>query len=248
MLTHQEYKSLILEVNRMRNEVHLFNTEEISEGALDDLKHKITLFEAKNPELIDTNSPNYTIAGGIAKGFKKQKHERRMLSLNDIFTFEELLDWEKRWQDYAEKNGIKYETQNDYICEPKIDGLALSLIYENGNLASAVTRGDGFEGEIVTDNVRQIKSIPKTIKDQRKMEIRGEVFMTKSDFEDLNNQILNNQKVGKMGKMGVEGVFANPRNVSSGTIRQLDSRIVAERNLSFIAYNVFVFDEVESLF
>ncbi len=247
MLTHQEYKALIIEVNRMRNEVHLFNTEEISEAALDDLKHKITLFETQNPELIDVNSPNYTIAGGIAAGFQKQKHERRMLSLNDIFTIEELLDWEKRWQDYAEKNGIKYELQNDYICEPKIDGLALSLIYENGELLRAVTRGDGFEGEIVTDNVRQIKSIPKTITDKRRMEIRGEVFMTKSDFEDLNKQILDNKKVGKMGKTGVEGVFANPRNVSSGTIRQLDSRIVFERNLSFIAYNVFVFEE-ESLF
>lgn len=243
MLTYQEYKALIIEVNRMRNEVHLFNTEEISEAALDDLKHKITLFEAENPDLIGTNSPNFTIAGGISEGFKKQKHERRMLSLNDIFTLEELIDWEKRWQDYAQKNGIKFELQNDYICEPKIDGLALSLIYENGELLRAVTRGDGFEGEVVTDNVRQIKSIPKTITDQRKIEIRGEVFMTKRDFEDLNNQILNNQKVGKMGKMGAEGIFANPRNVSSGTIRQLDSRIVAERNLSFIAYNVFVFED-----
>ena len=243
MLTHQEYKALIIEVNRMRNEVHLFNTEVISEAALDDLKHKITLFEVENPELIDLNSPNYTIAGGVAAGFQKQKHERRMLSLNDIFTLEELMDWEKRWQDYAEKNGIKFELQNDYICEPKIDGLALSLIYENGELLRAVTRGDGFEGEIVTENVRQIKSIPKNITDKRKMEIRGEVFMTKSDFEDLNKKILNNQKVGKMGKIGIEGVFANPRNVSSGTIRQLDSRIVAERNLSFIAYNVFIFEE-----
>ena len=243
MLTHQEYKALIIEVNRMRNEVHLFNTEVISVAALDDLKHKITLFEVENPELIDLNSPNYTIAGGVAAGFQKQKHERRMLSLNDIFTLEELMDWEKRWQDYAEKNGIKFELQNDYICEPKIDGLALSLIYENGELLRAVTRGDGFEGEIVTENVRQIKSIPKNITDKRKMEIRGEVFMTKSDFEDLNKKILNNQKVGKMGKIGIEGVFANPRNVSSGTIRQLDSRIVAERNLSFIAYNVFIFEE-----
>ena len=171
-----------------------------------------------------------------------------MLSLNDIFTFEELIDWEKRWQDYAKKNGIKFELQNDYICEPKIDGLALSLIYENGELLRGVTRGDGFEGEIVTDNVRQIKSIPKTITDQRKMEIRGEVFMTKSDFEDLNNQIMDGSKVGKMGKTGIDGVFANPRNVSSGTIRQLDSRIVGERNLSFIAYNVFVFDTTSELF
>ncbi len=247
MLTQQEYQTLIIEVNRMRNEVHLFNTEEISEAALDDLKHKITLFEIQNPDIIDPNSPNYVIAGGVAEGFQKCKHERRMLSLNDIFSFEELFDWEKRWQDYADKNGIKFEIQNDYICEPKIDGLALSLIYENGELLRAVTRGDGFEGEVVTQNIRQIRSIPKNILDKRKMEVRGEVFMTKSDFADLNQQILDNQKIGKMGKFGVEGVFANPRNVASGTIRQLDSRIVAGRNLSFIAYNVFVFEEAEML-
>jgi DNA ligase (NAD+) len=248
MLTHQEYKTLIAEVNRMRNEVHLFNTEEISEGALDDLKHKITLFEIENPLFIDINSPNYVVAGGVADGFQKSKHERRMLSLNDIFTLQELLDWEKRWQDYADKNGIKFESKNNYICEPKIDGLALSLIYENGQLERAVTRGDGFEGEIVTENVKQIKTVPQTIPDQRKLEVRGEVFMTKSDFLDLNNQIIEGKKIGKMGKTGVEGVFANPRNVSSGTIRQLDSRIVGDRNLSFIAYNIFIFDQAEGLF
>lgn len=248
MLTHQEYKILIAEVNRMRNEVHLFNTEEISEGALDDLKHKITLFEIENPLLIDINSPNYVVAGGIADGFQKSKHQRRMLSLNDIFTLQELTDWEKRWQDCAKKNGIKFGLQNDYICEPKIDGLALSLIYENGSLQRAITRGDGFEGEIVSENVRQIKTVPQTIPDQRKLEVRGEVFMTKSDFLDLNNQIIEGKKIGKMGKTGIEGVFANSRNVSSGTIRQLDSRIVAERNLSFIAYNIFIFDSVEGLF
>jgi DNA ligase (NAD+) len=248
MLTYQEYKTLVAEVNRMRNEVHLFNTEEIPEAALDDLKHKITLFETENPDLIDLNSPNYVVAGGIAEGFAKCKHERRMLSLNDIFTLQELLDWEKRWQDYAEKNGIKFEPKNNYICEPKIDGLALSLIYENGILQRAVTRGDGYEGEVVTENVKQIKTVPQTISDRRKLEVRGEVFMTKSDFKHLNNQILEGKKIGKMGKTGPDGVFANPRNVSSGTIRQLDSRIVGGRNLSFIAYNIFIFDSVESLF
>jgi DNA ligase (NAD+) len=248
MLTHQEYKTLVSEVNRLRNEVHLFNTEEISEGALDDLKHKITIFETENPLLIDINSPNYVVAGGIAEGFQKSKHERRMLSLNDIFTFQELVDWEKRWQDYAEKNGIKFETINDYICEPKIDGLALSLVYENGQLIRAITRGDGYEGEVVTQNIKQIKMVPQKIPDQRKIEVRGEVFMTKSDFLNLNKEIIEGKKTGKMGKTGIEGVFANPRNVSSGTIRQLDSMIVAERNLSFIAYNVFIFDSEEGLF
>jgi DNA ligase (NAD+) len=249
MLSYIEYKALVIEVNRLRNEVHLFNNEEISEAALDDLKHKITQFEISNPELLDPSSPNYFVSGGIAKGFSKVEHLRRMLSLNDVFDFEELADWELRWQDYATKNGIKFEPVNTYICEPKIDGLALSLVYEKGKLIRAVTRGDGFVGEDVTENVKQIKMIPQNVKENRKFEVRGEVFMTKSDFEDLNKAILEGVKAGKMGKVGAEGLFANPRNVASGTIRQLDSRIVAGRNLSFIAYNVFVFDEdCEQLF
>ena len=249
MLTFNEYQALVKEVNRLRNEVHLFNVEEISEAALDDLKHKITIFETQNPELVDPNSPNYFVSGGVAKGFEKSTHERRMLSLNDIFEQQELVDWEIKWQDYADKNGIKYGTQHTYICEPKIDGLALSLIYENGSLLRAVTRGDGFVGEVVTDNVRQIRSIPQNIKDNRKMEVRGEVFMTKSDFKVLNQAVLDGKQIGKMSKTGVDGQFANPRNVASGTIRQLDSRIVAGRNLSFIAYNVYIFEEnVEELF
>jgi DNA ligase (NAD+) len=156
-------------------------------------------------------------------------------------------DLEKK-DEHLKITGIKEEesdTQNIsnaamYICEPKIDGLAMSLHYENGALVAAATRGDGWIGELVTDNIRQVRNIPKNIADNRKIEVRGEVFMTKQDFENLNKDILAGKKVGKMGKIGEEGMFANPRNVASGTIRQLDSRIVGERNLSFIAYNVYV--------
>lgn len=251
MIDYAEYLRLIPEINRLRNEVNLFSEEEISESALDDLKHKISIFEAQNPDKISPNSPNYTIAGGVAQGFSKYTHKRRMLSITDVFSFEELNDWQTKWLNYLEKEDPNYFDQieaifdsnsssTNYICEPKLDGLAMSLNYQNGQLVAASTRGDGYVGELVTDNVLQIQNIPKNIPDQRNIEVRGEIFLTKSDFENLNKAIMASDKVGKMGKTGPEAVFSNPRNAASGTIRQLDSRIVAERNLSFVAYGVFV--------
>ncbi len=240
-MEYDDYISLVAEVNRLRNEVHLFNNEEISENALDDLKHKITQYESQNPTKVSPNSPNFVISGGVAKGFKKYKHTHRMLSLTDVFDQVELQEWEARWEKVvASEGGDRSQISPKYICEPKIDGLALSLHFENGLLVTAATRGDGWVGENVTENIRQIRNIPKEIPDKRKIEVRGEVFMSKPDFENLNRDIIAGKKIGKLGKTGVEGVFANPRNVSSGTIRQLDSRVVAERNLSFIAYGVFV--------
>ena len=244
MLSHQQYLDLIIKVNEFRNQAHLFDNEVISESALDSLKKQITDFENSNPDLISFNSSNYTIAGGISEGFQKVAHSRRMLSLNDIFDLEELIDWERKWQDYAKNNGINYQPDQSYICEPKIDGLAISLHYDNGQLVRGITRGDGFFGEDVTNNVLQITGIPKTIPDLRQLEVRGEIFMTLSGFADLNQSILNGTKTGKLGKTGLEGIFANHRNVASGTIRQLDSRIVGERNLSFVAYNIYITSEV----
>jgi DNA ligase (NAD+) len=240
--TQQEYLALITKVNQLRNEIHLFNEENISEEALDNLKMQITNFESENPDAIDPNSPNFTIAGGVADGFVKVVHQRRMLSLNDIFTEMELQDWQERWQKYSGQNSIKFVLNKsvNYICEPKIDGLAVSLHYQDGKLLQAVTRGDGFVGEDVTNNIKQILSIPKTIVDERKLEIRGEIFMTKSDFTQLNQKIVDGLSPGKMSKTGPEYVFANPRNVASGTIRQLDSSVVKYRKLSFIAYNVYI--------
>ncbi len=266
-MTQEEYLDLVIEVNRLRQGIHLFNEEEISEEALDQLKHKITQYEKENPNKISANSPNCTIAGGVAEGFEKFNHKRRMLSLTDVFSFEELQDWQKKWQNYLQKNFevmssnsnlnftepeaslftesstkpkfINKNIKPKYICEPKIDGLAVSLHYENGNLVAGATRGDGLTGELITKNLKQIKSIPKEILDKRKLEVRGEVFITKDDFEQLNKDIAKGCKVGRQGKTGQEAVFANSRNAAAGTLRQLDSRIVAERNLSFIAYGVY---------
>jgi len=243
-MTKEEYEKLVAEVNRLRNNLHLFNDETISESALDDLKHKITAFEVAHPDLISPDSPNYTIAGGVAEKFEKFAHKRRMLSLNDIFTLEELQAWENRWRDfYVKQYGVyptSWQTSLQYVIEPKVDGLAISLHYEGGILQRALTRGDGWVGELVTENVKQVADIPKQIPDLRKIEVRGEIFITKANFEELNKQILEGKQVGRFGKSGLEGVFANPRNAASGTIRQLDSSVVAQRNLSFIAYGVWI--------
>lgn len=241
-MNNNEYLKMVEEVNRLRNEVHLFMNEEISENALDDLKHKITQYELANPDKIVKSSPNYTVAGGVRDGFTKVKHRKRMLSLTDIFDLEELTNWEKRYIKYAESVNIKLEPNPQYYVEPKIDGLALSLIYKNGELFQAATRGDGTEGEDVMNNVLQIVSIPKSIPEKRNCEVRGEVFLTKSDFKDLNLAIIKGEKTGKTGGKGEDFTFANPRNAASGTLRQLDSNIVKERNLSFIAYYLEFFE------
>jgi DNA ligase (NAD+) len=250
-MDNQEYRKLIEEVNRLRNEVHLFNVEEISEAALDDLKHRISLYESANPSEISPNSPNYVVAGGVLDGFTKVEHRKRMLSLTDIFNKEELVDWEKRMTNYygsreflekAEPDCLKKIDNGNsadssiYVVEPKIDGLAMSLIYKEGKLFKAITRGDGWVGEDVSANVSMIDSIPKEIIDKRELEVRGEVFLTKSDFNKLNQDIEEGKRIGKMGKMGKGATFANPRNAASGTLRQLNSSIVKERKLSFIAY------------
>jgi DNA ligase (NAD+) len=135
-----------------------------------------------------------------------------------------------------------------YICEAKIDGLALSLHYKNGKLWKAVTRGDGIVGEDVTENARQIKDIPQELKFidgqvYKYIEVRGEVFINNQNFSNLNRDILQGKTTGKLGKTGKEGVFANPRNVASGTLRQLDSSIVKDRNLSFLAYNCWIWEK-----
>jgi DNA ligase (NAD+) len=238
-LNYEEYLKLVKKANEFRNEIHLFNNETVSESVLDELKHQITEFENKNPDKISNSSPNYIVAGGVADGFEKFTHKHRMLSLTDIFSFEELKDWQKKWQSFYNKNyGETVFSEINYICEPKLDGLAVALHYENGKLIRAVTRGDSYVGEVVTKNILHLSSIPKQISDIRKLEIRGEIFLTKKDFENLNKEITEGVKIGKMGKTGSEAIFANSRNTASGSIRQLDSRIAVQRPLTFIAYQI----------
>jgi len=186
--------------------------------------------EAQYPELIREDSPSQLIGGGIASGFSKYHHTRAMMSLGDVFSVEEL---EKFNQQISK---VTTQIDNLYFAELKIDGLSIALIYEAGQLVTAATRGDGKIGENVTNNVRQISTIPSTIPQKGQVEVRGEVYLPKAEFEKLNQQRLLND----------EPLFANPRNAAAGTLRQLDPKIVRSRNLSAFIYYYYGDQKVQS--
>ncbi|MBU0647907.1 NAD-dependent DNA ligase LigA [Patescibacteria group bacterium] len=212
---------------------HVLDKEEISPGALDSLKHDLYLLEQKYPEFVAPDSPTQRISGKPLDKFVKVKHSQRMLSLNDIFDYGELAGWENRLKKIIPK------MIGGYYCEIKMDGLAVSLVYEDGILARGVTRGDGQTGEDVTMNARTIESIPLKL-DLKGLfgaqtnflggifEVRGEVYMSIKEFKKVN---------ALRKREGLE-VFANPRNLAAGTIRQLDARVAAKRKLSFMGYDL----------
>lgn len=219
-------KLLRKEIDHHRYQYHVLDKQEISDAALDSLKHELSQLEEQFPELITSDSPTQRVAGQALDKFQKIKHTHRMLSLQDVFDFEEMQAWEKRIERVMTQN--EKELQKEYFCELKIDGLAISLIYENGLLQSAATRGDGFVGEDVTANIKTIGSIPLKINYTYRLEVRGEVYLTKKNFEKVNQQ---REAAG-------EATYANPRNLAAGSIRQLDPQVAASRNLSFYAYDV----------
>lgn len=186
----------------------------------DQLNREVLAYEQQNPSHTHSNSPTKRVGGMILEGFEKAQHLSRMWSQEDVFNTEELNDWIKRAQ--------KVESNLSFICEPKFDGASLNLIYENGQLKQAITRGDGSIGEDVTNNVKTIHSIPLTIAYDGLIEIRGEVVIKKDDFEKINQTRLRNN----------EPTFANPRNAAAGSLRQLDPSITANRKLFFYPWGV----------
>lgn len=215
-------------INEYRYQYHVLDSLEISEAALDTLKHELKMLEDEYPDLITSDSPTQRVAGTALEKFKKITHKSPMLSIEDVFSFDELREWENR----AKKVGAHDEI--DYYAMVKVDGLAMSLVYEDGALVSAATRGDGLVGEDVTHNIRTIETVPLKLRSipgidlAGRVEIRGEVYMPKSGFEKLNRE---------QQKKGLEP-FANPRNVSAGSIRQLDPAIAASRPLAFFAWRL----------
>lgn len=208
------------EINHHRYLYHVLDKQEISEAALDSLKHELFLLEQQYPDLITSDSPTQRVAGKALDKFQKVQHVTPMLSLNDTFSETEIIDWEKRLSKILPQENF------DYYAEVKMDGLAVSLIYQNGIFVQGSTRGDGLIGEDVTLNLRTIESLPLKLNGvyPDNVEVRGEVYMTKKNFDELNK--LENNK------------FANPRNVAAGSIRQLDPKIVAARKLDFMAYDI----------
>ena len=223
-MTKQQAKQRIAklkkEIDHARYLYHVLDKQEISDAALDSLKHELAQLEQQYPDLITLDSPTQRVAGQPLDKFQKVTHSQRMLSLVDCFSEEELEDWQKRIKKLAPHEQI------DYYSEIKMDGLAVNLLYENGIFIQGATRGDGTIGEDVTLNLKTINSIPLKLNEPflKKIEVRGEVYMTKKNFELLNKN--------------EEEKFANPRNAAAGSIRQLDPKIAAKRRLDFMAYDI----------
>ncbi|OGZ68362.1 MAG: hypothetical protein A3D44_01695 [Candidatus Staskawiczbacteria bacterium RIFCSPHIGHO2_02_FULL_42_22] len=218
-------------INHHRYLYHVLDTQEISDEALDSLKKELFDLEQQYPELVTPDSPTQRVGGAPLKEFKKIKHQERMLSLNDAFSKEDMEEWLKR----ISKLLTPKEQQNvDFYCELKIDGLAIELEYEHGVLKTASTRGDGTVGEDITQNIKTVQSIPLSIHNSKFLiydstfVVRGEIFLSKKEFNAIN----------KIQKEKGLPLYANPRNVAAGSVRQLDPAITAERRLDSFAYDI----------
>lgn len=217
-------------INDYRYHYHVLDESTMSEAAADSLKHELSQLEEQYPDLITPDSPTQRVAGEALDKFQKVTHRMPMMSLADVFNRDEVEAWQARMK------RLRPSIEDEFLCDIKMDGLACALVYEDGVLVQAVTRGDSRVGEDVTTNVRTIDNVPLRLRANQKFihflrgrtEVRGEIVMFKDDFEKLNNS---------RKKAGLP-LFKNPRNLAAGTIRQLDPGLVAERPLRFIGYDI----------
>ncbi|MFA9374759.1 MAG: NAD-dependent DNA ligase LigA [Poseidonibacter sp.] len=219
-MTNEQYN---IEIEKLIKWAHAYYVDDnplASDEEYDLLSRACLSYEQQNPELSHPNSPNKRVGGFVLDGFNKASHLSRMWSQEDVFNTKELEDWINRAK--------KVNTNLEFYCEPKFDGASLNLIYENGLLKQAITRGDGSVGEDITNNVKTIHSIPLQIEEKSLLEIRGEIVIKKADFEKINEQRIKNN----------EALFANPRNAAAGSLRQLDPSITAKRKLFFNVWGV----------
>jgi len=222
-------KNKKLEIEKIREELQKYNyfyyeqnESIVSDVEYDKLMKKLEKLEKENPEYMLANSPTQVVGGGVGSTkFTKVTHKKPMLSLANTYNLGDLEDFDKRV-----KKVLDTENNIDYVLELKLDGVSISLHYEEGKLVSGITRGDGKVGEDVTENIMQIKSIPHYLKEKVTIEVRGEIVLPLTEFRSLNKKRLENQ----------EEVFANPRNAASGTLRQKDAKVVGERNLDAYIY------------
>ncbi len=231
-MNHTQAKERIAKLRNLidtyRYEYHVLDKLSISEDALDSLKKELFDLERQYPDLVTPDSPTQRVAGKPLEGFTKVKHPGRMISLNDAFSEGDMREWLERLE-----NVLGHQYTGAYYCDLKMDGLAIELRYEDGLLVQASTRGDGMTGEDVTQNIRTVDAVPLRLRSgERKIPtlllVRGEVFLKKSEFERINKQL---QRDG-------EKIYANPRNLAAGTIRQLDPAVTAGRKLSCYAYSI----------
>ena len=226
----EEIFKLVALLNKYSYDYYVEDNPQISDTEYDTLYKQLEKLEQEYPEFILENSPTQRVGDRVLDEFEKVIHKVPMLSLSNTFSIEDLRDFDSRISKLSSDDSI------EYICELKIDGLAISINYENGKLVSAATRGDGTVGENVTENIKTIFSIPKTLKTKKSFEVRGEVYLPKKSFELLNKEREENNEV----------LFANPRNAAAGSLRQLDSKITAKRRLSAFIYSVVGDENINS--
>ena len=226
----EEIFKLVALLNKYSYDYYVEDNPQISDTEYDTLYKQLEKLEQEYPEFILDNSPTQRVGDRVLDEFEKVIHKVPMLSLSNTFSIEDLRDFDSRISKLSSDDSI------EYICELKIDGLAISINYENGKLVSAATRGDGMVGENVTENIKTIFSIPKTLKTKKSFEVRGEVYLPKKSFELLNKEREENNEV----------LFANPRNAAAGSLRQLDSKITAKRKLSAFIYSVVGDENINS--
>jgi DNA ligase (NAD+) len=216
------------QIRHHENRYFVLDDSEISDAEFDQLMNQLKKFEADHPELITPDSPTQRVGGKPREGVVKAAHSSPMLSLDNTYNVEDLRNWERRVHELSGRKDI------DYVCELKLDGMSLALLYENGRLVRGITRGDGTIGEDVTLNVRTVRSIPLSIPKEKlksaglpaHFEVRGEMLMPLAAFRKMNEQ---------REEKGLS-LFANPRNATAGTVRQLEPSIVAQRRLDYFAY------------
>ena len=226
----EEISKLVSLLNKYSYDYYVEDNPQISDTEYDTLYTQLEKLEENHPEYILENSPTQRVGDRILDEFEKITHKVPMLSLSNTFSTEDLRDFDARIAKLVPDHSV------EYICELKIDGLAISIKYEDGRLVSAATRGDGSVGEDVTENIKTIFSIPRVLKDNRSFEVRGEVYLPRKSFELLNTERENNNEV----------LFANPRNAAAGSLRQLDSKITAKRRLSAFIYSIVGDDSIIS--
>lgn len=222
-------EALRTELNQYAYAYYVKDQPAVEDYIYDQLYAELVALETECPQLVTEDSPTQRVGGVILPGFEKVTHDIPLYSLNDVFDKEEIIAFDARVQKALGR-------AVDYVCELKIDGLSISLKYENGRFVRGATRGDGTVGENITENLKTIKSIPLRLKESMSLEVRGECYMPKASFLKLNTQ---------REEDGLE-IFANPRNAAAGSLRQLDTRIAAQRNLSTFLYTLADFGPIEA--
>ena len=213
------------EINKCNHNYYVLDNSLVSDFEFDKLLEELIFLEEKHPQFFDPLSPTQRVGSGLSDQFKTVEHKHRMLSLGNTYSEQDLIDFDNRIKKIV-------ETDIEYVCELKYDGVSISLIYKNGVFSQALTRGDGFKGDDVSQNVKTIKSIPLKLNNDfpNELEIRGEIFLPLQGFDKMNKSRI---------ELGLEP-FANPRNAASGSVKTLDSSEVAKRPLDCFLYYTLI--------